>query len=41
VILVWSLSTEVAGLQAGRAQATAEAAAVRAVWRADGGPAAS
>ena len=38
---VLDLSRRAAAATAGRAQATVEAAAVRAVWRADGGPAAS
>ena len=38
---VLDLSRRAAAATAGRAQPTAEAAAVRAVWRADGGPAAS
>ena len=38
---VLDLSRRAAAATAGRAQAAAEAAAVRAVWQADGGPAAS
>ena len=38
---VLDVSRRAAAATAGRAQATVEAAAVRAVWRADGGPAAS
>src|SRR5271165_637573 len=38
---VLDVSRRAAAATAGRAQATAEAAAVRAVWQADGGPAAS
>ena len=38
---VLDVSRRAAAATAGRAQATAEAAAVRAVWQADGGPTAS
>jgi NTE family protein len=38
---VLDLSRRAAAATAGRAQAAAEAGAVRAVWQADGGPAAS
>jgi hypothetical protein len=38
---VLDVSRRAAAATAGRAQATAEAAAVRTVWQLDGGPAAS